>query len=324
MKNVEALGLLKIDFLGLRNLDVIDKAVELIGGGLDITTIPLDDAKTYTMLANAESNGVFQFESSGMRDALRAVKPTEFEDLIALVALYRPGPMGYIPAYAARKNGREAVTYIDERLKPITGDSYGICIYQEQYMQIAKQLAGFEPAEAETLRRAIGKKIHTLMASLKDKFLQGCAENGVTPGGREPALEGHGAVPGLLLQQGARRLLRADRLPHRLAEGEPPLRVHGRADLVGDEHEGPRAAVRERVPRDGDRGAAAGREHLAERLRGRRGEDPLRPERGQERGGDVRARDRRRARRERAVRVGLGLRLPRRLAADEQARRSRR
>ena len=182
MKNVEALGLLKIDFLGLRNLDVIDKAVELIGGGLDITTIPLDDAKTYTMLANAESNGVFQFESSGMRDALRAVKPTEFEDLIALVALYRPGPMGYIPAYAARKNGREAVTYIDERLKPITSDSYGICIYQEQYMQIAKQLAGFEPAEAETLRRAIGKKIHKLMASLKDKFLQGCAENGVTPG----------------------------------------------------------------------------------------------------------------------------------------------
>src|SRR5688572_14446324 len=182
MKNVEALGLLKIDFLGLRNLDVIDKAVDLIGGGLDITTIPLDDRKTYEMLAKAESNGVFQFESSGMRDALRAVKPTVFEDLIALVALYRPGPMGYIPAYAARKNGREPVTYIDERLKPITGDSYGICIYQEQYMQIAKQLAGFEPGEAETLRRAIGKKIHTLMASLKDEFLQGCAENNVTPG----------------------------------------------------------------------------------------------------------------------------------------------
>ena len=241
MKNVEALGLLKIDFLGLRNLDVIDKAVDLIGGGLDITALPLDDRKTYAMLAKAESNGVFQFESSGMRDALRAVKPTEFEDLIALVALYRPGPMGYIPAYAARKNGREPVTYIDERLKPITGDSYGICIYQEQYMQIAKQLAGFEPAEAETLRRAIGKKIHSLMASLKDKFLQGCAENGVTPGRREPALEGHGAVAGLLVQQGARGLLRADRLPHRLAQGEPSVRVHGRAHLLRDEHEGPRA-----------------------------------------------------------------------------------
>src|SRR5678815_783831 len=181
MKNVEALGLLKVDFLGLRNLDVIDKAVAIIGGGLDIGTIPLDDRKTYEMLARADATGVFQFESSGMRDALRSVKPTEFEDLIALVALYRPGPMQYIPTYAARKNGREAVTYIDPRLKPITGDSYGICIYQEQYMQIAKQIAGFSPAEAETLRRAIGKKIHALMASLKDKFLEGCAANGVTP-----------------------------------------------------------------------------------------------------------------------------------------------
>ncbi len=181
MKNVEALGLLKMDFLGLRNLDVIDKAVALIGGGLDIGSIPLDDRKVYEMLARADSSGVFQFESSGMRDALRQVKPTEFEDLIALVALYRPGPMQYIPSYAARKNGREAITYIDERLKAITSDSQGICIYQEQFMQIAKQLAGFTPAEAETLRRAIGKKIHELMASLKPKFLDGCAANNVTP-----------------------------------------------------------------------------------------------------------------------------------------------
>ena len=142
MKNVDALGLLKVDFLGLRNLDVIDKAVALIGGGLDIATIPMDDRKTYEMLARADSTGVFQFESSGMRDALRAVKPTVFEDMIALVALYRPGPMQYIPSYAARKNGKESVSYIDERLKPITGDSYGICIYQEQYMRIAKELAG--------------------------------------------------------------------------------------------------------------------------------------------------------------------------------------
>ena len=180
MKNVEALGLLKVDFLGLRNLDVIDKAVVLVGG-VDIGAIPLDDRKTYEMLARADATGVFQFESSGMRDALRQVKPTQFEDLIALVALYRPGPMQYIPSYAARKKGREAITYIDKRLQTITGDSYGICIYQEQYMRIAKELAGFEPAEAETLRRAIGKKIHELMASLKPKFLDGCAANGVTP-----------------------------------------------------------------------------------------------------------------------------------------------
>src|SRR5213594_3745092 len=123
MSDVEALGLLKIDFLGLRNLDVIDKAVELVGGGLDITKIPLDDVKTFQMLARGESTGVFQFESSGMREALRQVKPTEFEDLIALVALYRPGPMSYIPTYAARKNGREQVAFLDPRLEALTSST---------------------------------------------------------------------------------------------------------------------------------------------------------------------------------------------------------
>jgi DNA polymerase-3 subunit alpha len=178
--NIEALGLLKMDFLGLRNLDVIDKACALVGD-LDIGSIPLDDKKTYSMLARGESTGVFQFESSGMREALRQVKPTEFEDLIALVALYRPGPMAYIPVYARRKAGQEPVTYPDERLKELTSTTYGICIYQEQYMEIAKKVAGFSPAEADDLRKAIGKKIHSLMASLKSKFLEGCASNGITP-----------------------------------------------------------------------------------------------------------------------------------------------
>src|SRR5205085_893384 len=180
MWDVEALGLLKMDFLGLRNLDVIDKAVELIGG-LDIRKIPLDDPKTYEMLAGADSVGVFQFESSGMREALRQVKPTEFDDLIALVALYRPGPMQYIPEYARRKNGQVPVTYIDPRLEEITGSTYGICIYQEQYLEIAKRIAGFTPAEADDLRKAIGKKMHELMASLKEKFLEGCAQTETTP-----------------------------------------------------------------------------------------------------------------------------------------------
>ena len=178
MGDVERLGLLKMDFLGLRNLDVIDTAVELIGD-LDISEIPLDDAKTYAMLARGDATGVFQFESSGMRDALRQVKPTVFEDLIALVALYRPGPMQYIPVYAKRKHDKEQVGFADERLKPITGSTYGICIYQEQYMEIAKDLAGFSPAEADDLRKAIGKKIHELMASLKEKFIAGCGANGV-------------------------------------------------------------------------------------------------------------------------------------------------
>ena len=180
MEDVEALGLLKMDFLGLRNLDVIDKAVELVGG-VDIAHLPLDDAKTYEMLARGESTGVFQFESSGMREALRLVRPTEFEDLIALVALYRPGPMAYIPVYAKRKAGQEAVTLPDPRLEPILGPTFGIILYQELAMEIAKQIAGFSPAEADDLRKAIGKKIHKLMASLKEKFLEGCAANGVTP-----------------------------------------------------------------------------------------------------------------------------------------------
>jgi DNA polymerase III subunit alpha len=179
MWDVEALGLLKMDFLGLRNLDVIEKTYQLVGG-LSNERIPLDDKKTFEMLARGDAMGVFQFESSGMREALKQVRPTEFEDLIALVALYRPGPMGYIPLYAKRKNGLEQPTYIDERLKAITESTYAICIYQEQYMEIAKQLAGFSPAEADDLRKAIGKKIHSLMASLKEKFLEGCAQNGVS------------------------------------------------------------------------------------------------------------------------------------------------
>ncbi|NUR75432.1 MAG: DNA polymerase III subunit alpha [Thermoleophilia bacterium] len=176
MQDVESLGLLKMDFLGLRNLDVIDKACALVGN-LDIEKIPMDDRKTYAMLAKGDAAGVFQFESSGMREALRQVKPTEFEDLIALVALYRPGPMQYIPNYARRKAGQEAVPLLDPRLKPIVGETYGIAIYQEQSMQIAKEIAGFSPAEADDLRKAIGKKIHALMASLKNKFIEGCIAN---------------------------------------------------------------------------------------------------------------------------------------------------
>jgi len=179
MGDVEALGLLKIDFLGLRNLDVIDKAVELVGD-LEIESLPLNDPQTYEMLQRGDAIGVFQFESSGMREALRQVKPTEFEDLIALVALYRPGPMQYIPVYARRKHGHEQVSYLDERLRPITELTHGIAIYQEQSMEIAKQIAGFSPAEADDLRKAIGKKIHSLMASLKEKFIEGCIANGAT------------------------------------------------------------------------------------------------------------------------------------------------
>jgi len=184
MGDVEALGLLKMDFLGLRNLDVIDRAVDLVeqstGERLDMPSLPLEDAKTYEMLAKGDATGVFQFESGGMREALRSVRPTGFEDIIALGALYRPGPMQNIPKYAARKNGREPVTYADPRLEDILSETFGITVYQEQSMLIAREIAGFSPAEADDLRKAIGKKIRTLMVSLKDKFIEGCLQNGVS------------------------------------------------------------------------------------------------------------------------------------------------
>ena len=162
MKPIEEIGLLKMDFLGLRNLDVIEDALDIIerstGERPDMATLPLDDVKTYEMMARGDSIGVFQFESEGMREALRKVNPTEFEDLVALVALYRPGAMDQIPAYARGKRNPESITYIDDRLRPITESTKGVILYQEQAMQIAKSLAGFSGPKADDLRKAIGKK----------------------------------------------------------------------------------------------------------------------------------------------------------------------
>jgi DNA polymerase-3 subunit alpha len=177
MKPIEEIGLLKMDFLGLRNLDVIEDAIEIIersrGERIEIEAIPMDDARTYEMLARGDSVGVFQLESEGMRNALQQVKPTEFEDIVALVSLYRPGAMRYIPTYAGGKRDPSTVVYPDRRLRPITEETYGCVIYQEQLMEIAKQMAGFSPAESDDLRKAVGKKDRGLMAQMKDKFMSG-------------------------------------------------------------------------------------------------------------------------------------------------------
>jgi DNA polymerase-3 subunit alpha len=182
MGPIEDIGLLKMDFLGLRNLDVIEDAVEIIershGVQLDVEKLPLDDAKTYEMLARGDSVGVFQFESDGMREALRKVKPTEFQDLVALVSLYRPGAMRYIPDYARGKSDPATVRYPDERMREITQPTYGCCIYQEQLMEIAKRMAGFSPAEADDLRKAVGKKKRDLMAQMRGKFMAGLEASG--------------------------------------------------------------------------------------------------------------------------------------------------
>lgn len=180
MEVLEEIGLMKMDFLGLRNLTVIEKAIELIRQyeGKEITFEPYDDKKTYEMLARGETTGVFQMESSGMRKVLRELKPTNFEDIIAVLALYRPGPMDQIPRFIRAKHGLEKVSYPHPDLKDILENTYGIIVYQEQIMQIAAKMAGFSLGQADILRRAVGKKKKELLIEQRTNFVNGCKKNG--------------------------------------------------------------------------------------------------------------------------------------------------
>ena len=184
MDPIGEIGMLKMDFLGLRNLDVIEDALDIIerstGERPDMTTLPLDDRQTYEMLARGDSTGVFQFESEGMREALKKVRPDEFNDLIALNALYRPGAMDQIPVYAKGKHDPASITYRDQRLRAILESSKGVILYQEQAMQISKEIAGFSGAKADDLRKAIGKKKREAMAALKPEFVEGARASGTS------------------------------------------------------------------------------------------------------------------------------------------------
>jgi DNA polymerase-3 subunit alpha len=182
MKWVEQAGLVKFDFLGLKTLTVLQTAVALVkrrGIDINLAAIPLDDKNTYELLARAEAVGIFQLESAGMRRALLDMRPDRFEDIIALVALYRPGPMANIPTYCARKHGMEQPDYIHPRLEPILRETFGVIIYQEQVMQAAQILAGFTLLEADLLRRAMGKKIRKEMQAQRERFVSGAVERGV-------------------------------------------------------------------------------------------------------------------------------------------------
>ncbi|MFQ5706061.1 MAG: DNA polymerase III subunit alpha [bacterium] len=182
MKCLEGIGVLKMDFLGLRTLTVIDKcvkAVEKRGIKVDINQIPLDDPETFEVFANGETVGIFQFESAGMREYLRKLKPQAFEDLIAMNALYRPGPMAWIDDFIQRKHGQKKIEYLHPALEPILKETYGIIVYQEQVMRIASVLAGFSMGKADLLRRAMGKKNQALMAEQRALFLEGCQQNGI-------------------------------------------------------------------------------------------------------------------------------------------------
>lgn len=182
---VEAAGLVKMDFLGLSNLTIIEHALDIIkavhGKEIDIENLPLDDKKTYTLLARGDTTGVFQLESDGMKRYLAELKPTQFEDIMAMCALYRPGPLsaGMVPQYINRKHGREKVVYDHPMMEDLLKETYGVTIYQEQIMRISRDLAGFTGGEADTLRKAMGKKKHDVLAKMKRGFIDGCKKNGV-------------------------------------------------------------------------------------------------------------------------------------------------
>ncbi len=193
MKWAEAAGLVKFDFLGLKTLTVIDTARQLIardGPDIDPAKIPLDDAMSYELMQRGDTVGVFQLEGQGMRDALRKLKPDRFEDIIAIVALYRPGPMDNIDTYVNRKHGREEIETLHPSIEPILAETYGVIIYQEQVMQIAQVLSGYSLGEADLLRRAMGKKIKKEMdGAAKSRFVEGAIANGVNKGRAEYIFE---------------------------------------------------------------------------------------------------------------------------------------
>ncbi len=181
MGQVEDLGLLKMDFLGLKNLSIISTAQKIVkktyGIDLDLSKLGLDDKKAYELLARGDSTGVFQLESAGMKRYLRELKPSKFEDIIAMVALYRPGPMSEIPKFIARKHGEEPVTYYEDHMENALKNTYGILVYQEQFMQISKEVCGFTGGQADTLRKAVGKKKIDLMKKMKGEFIEGAVKH---------------------------------------------------------------------------------------------------------------------------------------------------
>jgi len=183
MHAIEDLGLLKMDFLGLKNLSIIESALRLIkerhGLEIKIDNLSLEDRNVFKTLAEGKTIGVFQLEGQGMTRYLKELEPSNIEDIIAMISLYRPGPMELIPSYIKRKHGQEQVTYLHPKLEPILKNTYGIAVYQEQMMQMARDLAGFTLAEADTLRKAIGKKIKSLLKEQTEKFVSRMIENKV-------------------------------------------------------------------------------------------------------------------------------------------------
>ncbi len=322
MKWVEQAGLVKFDFLGLKTLTVLDTAVKLVarrGIELDLLSIPLDDAKSYEMLSRGETVGIFQVEGQGMRRALIDMRPDRFEDIIALVALYRPGPMANIPTYCARKHGKEQPDYIHPKLEPMLRETFGVIVYQEQVMEIARVLAGFSLGEADLLRRAMGKKIRSEMAAQRTRFVSGAVERGVEKGQAEAIFEllarfadygfnkSHAAAYALVAYQTA------------YMKANYPVEFLAASMTYDMANTDKLSEFRAEAQRHGREGRAAFDQPVGREFRGGRRYDPLCACRAERRGARSREGDRRGARRG-AVPRHHGLRKPRQPARDQQAR----
>src|SRR4030095_6351436 len=229
MNDLESIGLLKMDFLGLKNLTILEKVRTIVrdshGVGGDFAPLPLDDAATYALLKRGDVTGVFQLESSGMRELVMRLQPDCFEDIIALIALYRPGPLqsGMVDSFVRRKHGQEPIRHDHPLMEPLLRDTYGTLVYQEQVMRLAQVLAGMSLNDADGLRKAMGKKDKKRMDSYEERLLQGRAAQDLA--GREP-------LRGVRLQQEPLRGLRPDHLPHGLHEGALAGRIPVRAHVL--------------------------------------------------------------------------------------------
>ena len=321
MKWVEPAGLVKFDFLGLKTLTVLDVACKLLKQrniDVDLATLPIDDATSYQMLARGDVVGVFQVESQGMRRALVDMRPDRFEDIIALVALYRPGPMANIPTYCARKHGDEEPEYLHPILEPILKETFGVIIYQEQVMQIAQVMAGYSLGDADLLRRAMGKKIRAEMEKQRDDLRRRRGQEQRAERAGRDHLRAAREIRRLRLQQEPRRGLRAGVLSHRLYEGALSGGVPGGVDDAGIEQhrQALRIPLRSAAARHQGRGAQ--HQPLGPDLRGRREHDLLRARRAQGRRAAGDRADRGGAQ-EGLVHLACGFRRTRQSARDQQA-----
>ena len=283
MKWVESAGLVKFDFLGLKTLTVLDRAVRHLrkrGAGVELDLLPLDDAATYEMMAQGQTVGMFQLEGQGMRDTLRKLRPGNIEDIIALISLYRPGPMDSIDSYVDCKLGRKPVDVLHPLLEPVLSPTYGIIVYQEQVMQIARTLAGYSLGEADLLRRAMGKKKKEEMDQQRARFLSGSRRTQYRRRPGRPGVRADGQVRRLWLQQVPRRALCDDHLSNRLAEGQCAGRVLRRLDEPRSVQHRQAGRVLPGRPAPRRLDPPARRQPLRRGLRGRGRRGALRPGRG--------------------------------------------